>query len=134
MNNEEDYYMIQGLFNEEDFKAIWSTPIPHRMGRERVIWSAVKTGEYSARDGYRFWNDQYLTTTQVPRSMGWNKIWKLTVPHKIRVFLWRLGRNNLPLCSALIRKGIMLDDVCPFCRTVGESVKHIFVQCEFVKT
>lgn len=39
---------------------------------------------------------------------------------------WRMGINNLPVRSALVKKGVNLDNVCPFCANGEESIKHIF--------
>lgn len=128
-----DVDYVRGMFNEEDEEAILATPVPRHQVLDRIVWHDAKNGEYTVRDGYRFWNNRNRPNIQINRSKGWNKIWNIQVPHKIRIFLWRLGRNNLPVRGALAKKGVNLHNVCPFCAREDETVKHIFFDCVFAQ-
>lgn len=50
------------------------------------------------------------------------------------MFLWRLGRNNLPVREALSRKGVNLPIICPFCELNAETIEHLFFSCHFAKS
>lgn len=47
----------------------------------------------------------------VPR----NKIWRLQIPNKMKVFVWRFCKNNIPVRKRLSAKGVRLPITCPMC-------------------
>ncbi|XP_057803521.1 uncharacterized protein LOC131018835 [Salvia miltiorrhiza] len=61
----------------------------------------------------------------------WASLWKLKVPPKVRNFLWRAGRNNLPTKDKLFSRGITVGGECVLCRTGFENLWHLFFQCPF---
>lgn len=72
-----------------------------------------------------------ISSTTVFQSEGWNKIWRLNIPHKIRVFLWRLCRNNIPVRNRLRYKGVDVSILCPMCDNDVEHLLHVFFDCQF---
>lgn len=63
----------------------------------------------------------------------WTFIWKLKIPNKIRVFLWRSLTNGLPMFQNLVRRKIDVNPLCPVCFESTESVLHIFQTCQFAR-
>ncbi|KAL8099920.1 hypothetical protein AgCh_032253 [Apium graveolens] len=55
------------------------------------------------------------------------------IPHKARVFIWRLGRNNFRVREALSHKGVQLNNTCPFCEVNAETFEHLFFECQIAK-
>lgn len=56
----------------------------------------------------------------------WNTIWKIRLPHKIQLFLWKLEAGALPTNESLhVRLGEEFSKECPRCRGVIESSNHI---------
>lgn len=55
-------------------------------------------------------------------------MWKIKIPNKIRVFLWRLLKNALPTLDNLERKMVLLDNVCPVC-SCDRSALHLLTDC-----
>jgi len=45
---------------------------------------------------------------------------------KIKVFLWQLCHNALPVRGILARRGCNVDPKCPLCAAVIESIHHLF--------
>ncbi|KAL8094027.1 hypothetical protein AgCh_035785 [Apium graveolens] len=129
-----DAPFIRGIFNEEDADEILRTPVSSHLLSDRVVWHDAKNGIYNTRDGYRFWSDHNSITVNVPVTQGWGNIWKLMIPHKARVFMWRLGRNNLPVRDTLSHKGVQLNNTCPFCDLETETTEHLFFDCQFAKS
>lgn len=125
---------IKGIFSEEDAQAILNTPISNHQLCYRLVWFVARNGVYNAKYGYRYWIDRNRMEVNIHESPGWSKIWKLQVPHKARIFLWRLRRNNLSVCDALIRKGINLNTKCPFCTNCTETVENVFLECNFARS
>ena len=122
---------VKAYFHEEDAKAILAVPVPQRDARDRVAWVDSIDGQYSVKTGYKHWLKQHGENINVVQSEGWKKIWKLELPHKVRVFLWRFCRNNIPVRIRLRSKGVRPPVICPMCNVDVEHVLHLFFDCPF---
>lgn len=80
---------------------------------------------YSVKTGYQVWLN--YTRINLPHNTGWNKIWKVDFPHKVRIFLWRSGRNNIPVRNLLRGKGVPTTIMCPICNVDVEHMAHLFL-------
>jgi zinc-binding in reverse transcriptase len=60
-------------------------------------------------------------------------IWKLNPPARVAVFKWLLLKNKLFAVDNLIRRGWFIVNMCHLCRQQGESAKHMFQQCQYIK-
>lgn len=98
---------------------------------DRVVWSRASNGIYSAKEGYRFWYDENANTTSLPVSRGWGKFWQLLIPHKMKIFIWRFCRNNVPVHKRLRSKGANVPITCPLCVKDIEHMTHIFFDYDF---
>lgn len=70
--------------------------------------------------------------SQTPRSL-WTKIWSLSVPPKIRTFLWSICQNAIPTRENLHKKKISPDPLCQMCHTEIETTEHVFLLCRWTK-
>lgn len=57
-------------------------------------------------------------------SEGWNKLWSLNIPHKIKTFLWRFCRNTIPISN-------LFPILCSVCEVDVEHLLHVFFDCDF---
>lgn len=75
----------------------------------------------------------YLLTINNDYSVpgNWKVLWKLKVPPKVKVFLWRSARNCPPTKSNLLSRGIYVGGECYFCGGGYETVWHSLVDCPF---
>lgn len=126
-----DRVKVEELFSERDAEAILRIRIPRVSTDDRVSWVHNKNGQYSVKSGYRMW--QEINTQQLPHadSSGWRKIWKMQIPTKVKYFLWRFCRNNIPVRATLQRRHITVPLTCPMCNTDEEHLFHVFFDCEF---
>ena len=69
-----------------------------------------------------------------PRSSGevWKLIWGLSVPNKVRNFLWRACRDALLVKRNLQKQKILQSDCCDHCRSAPESVLHVLWECSSI--
>lgn len=88
-------------------------------------------GSYEVKLGYRFLQDRN-SNTNFTHSSGWGKIWKLNIPQKLKIMLWRFFINNLPIINLLHSKGVSVPTICPACEEDVEHLLHIFFDCRFV--
>lgn len=126
-----DTELIRRNFLEVDAQAILAVQIPQGEVKDRVAWTLSATGQYDVKTGYRMWADQQRSHTEVILSVGWSKLWQVSIPHKIRVFLLRFCRDNIPVRNKLKHKGVSLPILCPMCNGDVEHLLHVFFDCQF---
>lgn len=126
-----DEVKVVNMFSVEDARQIMATRIPPAPAVDHLAWSRTTNGKYSVKTGYQLWHAQNIGTGVVAQSNGWKKLWKLDVPHKIKVFLWRVCRNNVPVKSRLTTKRVHLPTECSMCNSGVEDLNHLFFTCPF---
>lgn len=92
-----DEHKVRSSFNNIDVAAILATRIPQNNTRDRITWVHYNNGQYSVKTGYHKWQQNHLGGVDIQQSDGWGKIWRLCIPHKVKVFLWRICRNTVPV-------------------------------------
>lgn len=126
-----DTLKVTSLFSSCDAKAILATPVPQHQAVDHVVWTHTVDGKYAVKSGYHFWLNNSGNNRN--RRTGWSELWKLEVPQKIKVFLWRFGRNNVSVRNLLRGKGVQLPIICPMCEKDVEHLLHLFFDCDFAK-
>ncbi|XP_022008252.2 uncharacterized protein LOC110907604 [Helianthus annuus] len=87
-------------------------------------WLPDKAGIFSVKSA-----KQLLETVDNSNS-GFVLQWCKWVPIKCNAFVWRAGLNRIPTIDSLRRRGIGVGDaLCPLCKSVDESVEHLFTSC-----
>lgn len=94
-------------------------------------WILTANGEYSTKSGYYVALDNYQpatpTTMAHQNQCDWNRdIWKLQLPLKLRVFLWKAIRGALPIGANLETRGLTTNTTCVFCG-MRETLDHLFL-------
>lgn len=120
-------------FNTEDAQAILDTRIPHMCTKDRIAWLHSPNGQYTVKTGYQQWHKNHIGDLGLQHSKGWNKIWTMKIPHKIKFFLWRICRNNLPVRILLRGRGVRVPIVCSQCVGEVEHLLHLFFDCQFAR-
>lgn len=128
-----DVNKLNNHFCSEDVAAMVKTRIPQRYTTDRVAWTHSKNGKYTVKSGYFQWCEHHVNVNEVQQSKGWSVIWKLEVPHKTKVFLWRFCRNTLPVRYLLRGRGIQVPVTCTMCTGEIEHLRHLFFECQFAR-
>jgi hypothetical protein len=63
----------------------------------------------------------------------WRKLWKLPVPPKVRIFLWKLIKNGLPTIANRCFRHLSADGACELCRHNNEDGFHAVMECPHAK-
>jgi ribonuclease HI len=140
MSNQWDLEVLQGLFYEEDVKDIMKIPICRGM-EDHVAWHPDKKGLFSVKSAYHLGMSLKAHKRGVASSSGtiqeidplWKQLWRMKLPGKVKIFLWRLARNSLPTRMNISRKKIELDTRCPMCYRMNEDGGHLFLKCKKAK-
>ncbi|KAK2659499.1 hypothetical protein Ddye_006032, partial [Dipteronia dyeriana] len=93
-------------------------------------------GKYTVKSGY--WLRQSLERDQVCSSNGWlvnwwKRLWRLEVPLKIKIFIWKSCHDWIPSMSNLARRGMTVYDRCLRCKRCVESTLHALWDCPKLK-
>ena len=94
---------------------------------DRWKWAAEPCGSYSAKSAYKVIREDISGYGQVGQ---FKELWKLRVPSKVAMFVWRLIKDKLPTRDNLKKKRVELQEyLYPFCRLVDKSASHLFFHC-----
>ena len=104
-------------------------PLMGLNGDNQQLWRFTKDGCYSVKSGHRRCYDIAYGSTHLE-----GRQWQLNLPLKIKYFLWRLGKDCLPLCSCLQFRGISVPLCCAHCEKDVENAWHLFLTCPFSKS
>jgi hypothetical protein len=123
--------VIHNLFSIQDATAVLNIPLPVRNLSDARVWNYSVDGVYTVKTAYRrcmsLAAEADLQSAE-PHKI-WNMIWKQQIPHKVRVFLWRLAHTCLPTRTNLIQKGVPCRDACVSCDVMAETHTHAFFIC-----
>lgn len=103
--------------------------ISFNLKEDVLIWNPEKD-TYSVRKGV----DHYFKSLE-DSSVSWDFIWKLKIPHKVMLFLWKFHNGILPSKEFLAKRlGLVHNQlVCSSCNKLDESTSHIFWHCSPAK-
>lgn len=89
-------HLIRQHFLPEDADHILKIILPKSPRPDGQLWAFDKHGNYSVKSGY-----QVALRLKFPdcpssskrNSSEWHAIWKLDIPEKVKIFMWRAAQN-----------------------------------------
>ncbi|KAE8784960.1 Heparanase-like protein 2 [Hordeum vulgare] len=96
-------------------------PLPASSDRDSVSWSLSPSGEFSV-------SSAYLALCRMPVLPWLSPLWKAPLPLKIKIFVWQLLRDRLPLGTEVLKCHGPDNDICPLCHVL-ETGSHIMFSC-----
>ncbi|XP_057779546.1 uncharacterized protein LOC130998129 [Salvia miltiorrhiza] len=131
-SNRWNFDLLQEMVPAADVQEIMSTPVFSRSGADELIWHFSSNGRYTVKSAYQLASSLTLDITYNVDG-NWDNLWKLTVPPKVKNFLWRAARDNLPSKAKLLSRSIAVGGECPICSTDYETLWHLFLCCPFAE-
>lgn len=116
-----------GNWGEDLVQAIAKTPIGN-WGEDFWVWELEKNGNFSVQSAHKILSRRHSYEPSSSGTAGnvfWNKLWKLSVPPRVRNFRWRVIRGFVPCKSVLLTRHI---EKIPFCNLCGKE-KTITMLC-----
>ncbi|RYR39727.1 hypothetical protein Ahy_A09g045312 [Arachis hypogaea] len=106
---------------------------------DHLYWPWKEDGNYSIRTGYYVarrvgQNSKYenLSTSEDKREI-WKEVWRMEVPQKIRMFLWKACHDILPIESNLYKRKMAPNPICQICLKSPETVEHALLLCDWAR-
>ncbi|KAL5552091.1 hypothetical protein UlMin_002267 [Ulmus minor] len=127
-----DSSLIRNSFHEDEAEAILSLPLPRRSTPDTLLWHYDKSGHYTVRSGYWLANKcrSVPSSSTTSLSSWWKRFWRLRVPSKIRVFIWKAFHNWISSSSNLANHGVPTQKRCVICNEADDTTLHALWGCK----
>ena len=119
--------IIRQIFEPSSAEAILSIPLAARHGLDKLIWVPNSKGLFAVKSAYKVANPQSSQST-LPDQL-WNRLWKINVPERIKMLLWRIAANTIPVKEKLAQRMKIENLLCDLCLEAPESSCHLFCRC-----
>ncbi len=93
--------------------------------RDVLVWRWNIKDTFSVKSTYTFLIDGGL------RDQAALSIWRVSLPEKVKSFIWIALMNRLPTVDNLIKKGWSSNELCVLCGGHGETVDHLLTGCVY---
>jgi hypothetical protein len=118
-----DEHLLRDIFNDADVERILQIPLNNLGFDDFIAWKETSHGRYTVKSGYYMqWRYQFGPNGSQLAHQGvlalnpvWRSLWKLNVPVKIKIFIWRTLHGIIPLKCILANRHIGDSAACPIC-------------------
>ena len=129
-----DVDLLQTLFKLEEVQLIRGISLGNVSTGDRLIWPHTQSGTYTVKSGYNLLSKEKEqsdphTNTSAPSHKLWKIIWSLSVPLKVRNFMWRAAKNAIPVKTNLVKRQVLQEEICDQCKSHSEDVLHALWMC-----
>lgn len=124
------------VFWEVDRAEVRRIPVRLDYGDDKLIWHFDVKGEYSVKSGSHLAmkvEESNSNGETCGHAKGLKRLWKMRLPNKIKIHIWRLLFNAIPVRSNLITRGVDVEPFRPWCKKLQEDIRHITWYCKFVQ-
>lgn len=129
--------LIRDMFYLEDADIILGINTPSQPQEDFIAWHYDHTGLFSVKSAYRAaYNIKHGTrwragcsSREIDNRPIWKNIWTAAVPNKVRIFGWRVARDNLATMINKCRRTLETDGKCKICGIYDEDSYHATVKC-----
>jgi hypothetical protein len=131
--------LVRQVFLPMDADAILSIPLCTRIVEDFWAWHFEKRGIFSVRSAYRMLvetkirRENWLEGAPGPSSSEeaaktWTKLWKMSIPSKLKIFVWRFAHQSIPSADVLHHRKMATTSTCSLCGS-ADSWRHSLLDC-----
>ena len=130
---------LERVFLPMDVQAIRAIPISTSSQTDFWAWHHEKSGNFTVRSAYRMmvttkkvredWLEGRPSTSSNRAEKAWSQLWKIKVPSKVRVFVWRLAQHSFPSGSEMHHRKMATSPRCVICQAENDSWRHSLIDC-----
>ncbi|KAL5566455.1 hypothetical protein UlMin_029619 [Ulmus minor] len=129
-----DSNLIRTSFHPDEAEAILSLPLPRRKVPDSFLWHYDKSGHYTVRSGYWLTSNSKCipSSSTTSHTSWWQRFWRLRIPSKIRMFLWKAFHNWIPSSVNLAKHGVPTQARCLICNETDDTTLHALWGCKIM--
>ncbi|MCH82487.1 RNA-directed DNA polymerase (Reverse transcriptase), partial [Trifolium medium] len=131
--NSWDWDIIRAMMNERDQQEIARVTLTQGVVEDRMVWRFNNKGIYTVKSAYRYAMETLVDNEEYRAPGNWLDMWKLKIPQRVKIFLWRMLMGCLPTRVRLQSKGVDCSENCPHCENNFENEWHLFIGCHKAK-
>jgi hypothetical protein len=126
--------IIDSCFISSEGDLIKQIPLIMDSMEDQLMWPHSKDGSYTVKTGYnllKHWADvaRPCSTNPNTQSNHWKKLWSLNTIPRHKALLWRVIQKAIPVKTALNKRGLPCNTLCPRCLEKEETIEHAFIHC-----
>ncbi|KAL5567823.1 hypothetical protein UlMin_024398 [Ulmus minor] len=128
--------LIADSFHPDEAAAILSLPTLNRPTADSLTWHYNKRGHYTVRSGYWVAKGGMETISSSSSSNHipwWKQFWRLQIPAKIRIFVWKAYNDWIPTAVNLANHGVPTHKRCLICTEANDTTTHGLWECMAMK-
>ena len=126
--------LIANIYDIRVAREIINTPHSKFGAPNKILWFHLKKRIYKVDEGYKLiTKEQDGIANYGMNGMGWKNLWKLKIPYKICMFLWKLLHNGLPTRMEQFRRQIIVSPKRVMCDQEDEMLDHLFLKYPFAR-
>lgn len=103
---------------------------PSEVCEDKLIWKGNDEGNLSVRSSYMV---NFTNEERRENDNSWAKLWRLELHDRLKMFLWRMKAEVLPLKETVTERMGHGDKNCAICGEEAESYIHLFKRCEGIR-
>lgn len=88
---------------------------------DETYWELENSGNFYVSSAYYIINNNNIAMQE----KGWENIWKIKVPSRVKTFLWLARHEKLPCNKERRRRHLTMDGGCAVCINEKKTVEHI---------
>ncbi|KAK2665904.1 hypothetical protein Ddye_004478 [Dipteronia dyeriana] len=146
---EEDFWLVSFVLSriggmrlcrkilwKEDADIVLSISTSYRFRDDTFCCHYTHDGEYTVKSGYKVGMNiecSIICLISMGNGFDWKRIWRINLPTKIKVFIWKTCHDWLPTMVSLARRKIHADGLCLLCANSYETTTHVLWGCKKLK-
>lgn len=119
--------LLGNWFDPDDAQEILKIPPCLLISKYALCWHYSKNGKYTVKSGYCVLCDRLevgRSSNPWPLERWWEEPWRLKIPQKTRLFLWRMCHNWTRTLGNLASQRMRVYPKCPYCKAENETPFH----------
>jgi hypothetical protein len=136
-----DVQTLTDTFNPIEVQWILQIPVSQNLEEDFVAWHKTRSFSFTVRSAYYSeWEHQFAHRIRRQDGQGtsrsnpvWDIVWKLRVPAKVKIFIWRSLHGLVPGMAILANRHIKVSPQCPICLKGAEDIRHLMFTCDRAK-
>ncbi|XP_058762286.1 uncharacterized protein LOC131635664 [Vicia villosa] len=106
---------------------------PTLNAQDTLSWWPNQDGQFSVKSFYNLMHDRDSEDVLDTQSkLAFKRIWKTSIPSRLKVFGWRVVLNRIPTKDQLAKRGVIRDgqqQLCTFCQDKVEDLEQLMFNC-----